>query len=191
MVVWFGLPSKFFGSWQRPMPSARRFDRRTGRTRAAFTIIELLMVITALAIMAGVVIPQVSGAVDEAKQGAMLANLHELTNAIERYRMDHTGLPPDQIVGRRLPQLTKKTDVDGNIGTGPEHVYGPYLVRIPENPLSDTANVYTVTTVPPSTLDKRIGWVYHADSGQIWAGLHAGLTHKLVDPVEVAEFEGQ
>jgi hypothetical protein len=106
----------------------------------------------------------------------MLANLHEVTNAIERYRMDHSGLAPDQVVGRRLPQLTSKTNVDGDLGSGPGFIYGPYLVELPDNPLSDTANVYTVTSTPPSSLDKRIGWVYHVESGQIWAGLHAGLT---------------
>lgn len=150
----------------------------------------MLMVIVALAIMAGVVIPQVSGAVDDAKQGAMLANLHELTNAIERYRMDHSGLPPDQVVGRRLPQLQRKTNVDGDIGTGPGFTYGPYMKQMPENPLSDTANVYRVSSVPPTSLDKRIGWVYHVDSGQIWAGLHVGLAHQLTDPTEVQALDG-
>jgi prepilin-type N-terminal cleavage/methylation domain-containing protein len=152
-----------------------RTGRRLHRNRRGFTIIELLMVIVALAIMAGIVIPQVSGAVDDAKQGAMLANLHEVTNAIERYRMDHSGLPPDQVVGRRLPQLTSRTNVDGDIGSGPGFIYGPYVKELPANPLSETANVYTVNSTPPANLDKRIGWVYHIDSGQIWAGLHAGL----------------
>lgn len=133
------------------------------------------MVIVALAIMAGIVIPQVSGSVDEAKQGAMLVNLYEVTNAIERYRMDHSGLPPDQVVGRRLVQLTGTTNVEGVIGSGPGYIYGPYLMEMPDNPLSETANVYTVNSVPPSSLEKRIGWVYHLESGQIWAGLHAGL----------------
>ena len=173
------------------MAPARRSSRPAGCRRCAFTIIELLMVIVALAIMAGVVIPQVSSAVDDAKQGAMLANLHEVTNAIERYRMDHAGLTPDQLVGRRLPQLTSKTNVDGDIGSGPEFVYGPYLDRMPANPLSDTANVYTVTAIPPSSLDRRIGWVYHIDSGQIWAGLHAGLVHTLTDPTAKAEIDSQ
>jgi general secretion pathway protein G len=170
------------------MPCVRRFTRRTG-PRRAFTVIEMLMVIVALAIMAGVVIPQVSSAVDDAKQGTMLANLHEVTSAIERYRMEHGGLTPDQVVGRRLPQLTKQTNVDGDIGAGPEFIYGPYLERIPDNPLSDTANVYTVTTIPPSNLDKRIGWVYHIDSGQIWAGLHPGLTDHSPTPTELAPAE--
>jgi prepilin-type N-terminal cleavage/methylation domain-containing protein len=153
----------------------RRSNRRPPAGRCGFTIIEMLMVIAALAIMAGIVIPQVSGAVDDAKQGAMLANLHEVTNAIERYRMDHSGLAPDQVVSRRLPQLTSRTNVDGDIGSGPGFIYGPYLKELPQNPLSETANVYTVNSTPPANLDRRIGWVYHVDSGQIWAGLHAGL----------------
>jgi general secretion pathway protein G len=176
-VLLIGFARQIFWHPSRAaMPTVRRSHRRTGPGRSAFTLIEMLMVIVALAIMAGVVIPQVSGAVDDAKQGTMLANLHELTNAIERYRMDHTGLPPDQVVGRRLTQLLNKTNVDGVIGTGPGFIYGPYLAQMPQNPLSDTANVYTVTTVPPSNLDKRIGWVYHVETGQIWAGLHPGLS---------------
>jgi prepilin-type N-terminal cleavage/methylation domain-containing protein len=173
------------------MPPVRRFTRRTGPGRRAFTIIEMLMVIVALAIMAGVVIPQVSSAVDDAKQGTMLANLHEVTNAIQRYRMEHGGLPPNQVVGRRLPQLTTKTNVDGDIGTGPGFIFGPYLQQMPLNPLSDTANVYTVTSIPPSSLDKRIGWAYHVESGQIWAGLHPGLVHILTDPTEIQALESQ
>lgn len=134
------------------------------------------MVIAALAIMAGVVIPQVSGAVDDAKHGAMLANLHEVTGAIERYRMDHSGSPPDLIVGRSLPQLTSKTNVEGDIGTGPAYRYGPYLTRMPENPLSETAAVFSIASAPPANLNRRVGWVYHPDSGQIWAGLYLGLS---------------
>ena len=155
--------------------SAVRAGSRLAVGRRGFTIIEMLMVIVALAIMAGVVIPQVSGAVEDAKHGTMLANLHEVTNAIERYRMDHAGLTPDQVSGRRLVQLTSRTNVEGQVGTGPGFIYGPYLSEMPVNPLSETANVYLVSTIPPSSLDKRIGWVYHIESGQIWAGLHVGL----------------
>ena len=71
--------------------------------------------IVALAIMAGVVIPQVSGAVEDAKHGTMLANLHEVTNAIERYRMDHAGLTPDQVTDRRLAGTQSLDDVRDSI----------------------------------------------------------------------------
>jgi prepilin-type N-terminal cleavage/methylation domain-containing protein len=153
----------------------RRFSPRPGRAPRGFSLVEVLMVIVALAIMAGVVIPQVSGTVSDAKRAAALANLNMLTNAIERYRIDHGGLPPDLITARKMPQLTSRTNAAGDVGTGPEHIYGPYLADLPENPLSDSKNVYTVVTVPPASLDLRVGWVYHVETGQVWAGLHAGV----------------
>lgn len=138
------------------------------------------MVIAALAIMAGIVIPQVSGAVDDAKQGTMLHDLRELTNAIERYRMDHAGIPPDQHVAGTLPQLTSKTNVDGDIGVGPEYIYGPYLHEIPVNPLNEVTRVFRVNSAPPANLSSRVGWVYHPASGQIWAGLFVGAGDELL-----------
>ncbi|MCU0877504.1 MAG: type II secretion system GspH family protein [Pirellulaceae bacterium] len=152
-----------------------RLSPRTGRARRGFSLVEVLMVIVVLAIMAGVVIPQVSGTVGDAKRSAALANLNVLTNAIERYRIDHNGAAPDLVTARRLPQLTSRTNAAGDVGTGAEHIYGPYLAELPENPLSDSQNVYTVVTVPPASLDLRVGWVYHVETGQVWAGLHAGV----------------
>jgi prepilin-type N-terminal cleavage/methylation domain-containing protein len=137
-----------------------------------FTLIELLMVISALAIIAGVVVPQVTTVIDDAKNSTMLRDLREITMAIERYRMDHNGLTPDLIQSETLVQLIQKTDADGNLGAGPEHVYGPYLPEIPPNALNGVARVFRINVAPPSNLSSRVGWVYHPASGQIWAGLH-------------------
>src|SRR5262245_31265910 len=67
------------------LPSSQSAVRR--RPRRGFTLIEVLMVVTTLAIIAGVVVPQVSTVIDEAKNSAMLRDLREFTMAIERYRM--------------------------------------------------------------------------------------------------------
>jgi general secretion pathway protein G len=152
-----------------------RLSPRPGRARRGFSLVEVLMVIVALAIMAGVVIPQVSGTVGDTKRATALANLNMLTNAIERYRIDHNGAAPDLISARKMPQLTSRTNAAGDVGTGPEFIYGPYLADLPANPLSDSKNVYTVVTAPPASLDLRVGWVYHVETGQVWAGLHAGV----------------
>ena len=48
----------------------------------------------------------------------MLKDLREFTFAIERYRMDHNGGPPDLIQNDTLVQLLQTTDADGNVGTG-------------------------------------------------------------------------
>ena len=145
------------------------------RRRAAFTLVEVMMVIVALAIIAGVVVPQVTTIIDDAKNSAMLRDLREITASIERYRMDHNGAPPDLIQSQTLIQLVSKTDVDGNLGSGPEFVFGPYMERVPPNQLNNVRRVFRVNSRPPANLSSRVGWVYHPASGQIWAGLYNGF----------------
>ena len=53
----------------------RSHKPRTAK-RTAFTLIELLMVITAMTIIAGVIVPQVGTAIDDAKHATMLTQLH-------------------------------------------------------------------------------------------------------------------
>jgi prepilin-type N-terminal cleavage/methylation domain-containing protein len=146
--------------------------RLTARERRGFTLIEVLMVVSALAIIAGVVVPQVTSVVDEARNAAMLRDLREFTMAIERYRMDHTGSAPDLIQNEELAQLMGKTDAEGNLGSGPQFIYGPYLPETPRNALNNVRRVFRETTAPPESLSSRVGWVYHPGSGQIWAGLY-------------------
>ena len=151
---------------------------QASRTRRAFSLVEMLMVIAVLVIMMGIVVPQVSSAVLEAKEATMLSTLRELSAAIERYRMEHSGQPPDLLENRGLPQLTAKTNVDGDVGTGPGYIYGPYVTgSMPLNPLNDTSEVFRVNSSPPASLGSRIGWAYHPDTGSIWAGLHVGAVN--------------
>jgi hypothetical protein len=120
-------------------------------------------------------VPQVTTVIDDAKHSTMLRDLREITMAIERYRMDHTGAAPDLIQNETLIQLVSKTDVEGNVGSGVEHTFGPYLPEIGPNALNGVSRVFRVNTAPPSSLSSRVGWVYHPASGQIWAGLHAQM----------------
>lgn len=148
---------------------------RCARPPRGFTLIEILMVVAAMAIIAGVVVPQVTTVIDDAKNSAMLKDLRELTLALERYRMEHNGGAPDQIQNGVLIQLMQKTDADGNVGSGPQFIYGPYTREMPTNALNGVTRVFRVNSAPPSSLSNRVGWVYHPASGQIWAGLYAGV----------------
>lgn len=157
-----------------PVPNARIPSRRrqAGRSRSAFTLIEVLLVVSVLAVIAGVVVPQVTSVVDEARNSAALVDLQEITLAIERYRLEHTGQPPDLIQNETLVQLCGKTDLEGNLGSGPTFIYGPYIPAIPKNALNGVARVFRINTAPPANLSNRVGWVYHPASGQMWAGLY-------------------
>jgi len=139
-------------------------QRRTG-----FTAVEILIVVAALAILAVIVIPQVSDSLQQAKESAMLADLQMLTTAIERYKLDHDGLSPNNLTGNTLAQLLAKTDVSGNLGAA--GVFGPYMLdRLPPNPLNNDANVYAINQIPPLAPETLTGWLYYAPTGQIWAG---------------------
>jgi prepilin-type N-terminal cleavage/methylation domain-containing protein len=155
-----------------------RCQRPLVRRRRAFTLIEVLMVVTALAIIAGIVVPQVTTVVDDARNAALLKDLREFTFAIERYRMEHNGGAPDLIQNSTLVQLLQNTDADGNVGSGPQYPYGPYVITVPRNSLNGVSRVFRVNTAPPANLTSRVGWVYHPASGQIWAGLYP-------DPVDL------
>lgn len=154
--------------------SQRERTRRRHHRRAArgFTLIEVLMVVAALAIIAGVVVPQVNSVVDDARNAAVLKDLREFTFAIERYRIDHNGGTPDKIQNDMLIQLLSTSDADGNVGVGPQYPYGPYLTTVPVNALNGVKRVFRVNSAPPASLSNRVGWVYHPASGQIWAGLY-------------------
>ena len=143
------------------------------RRRSGFTLVELLIVVATLAVLAGIVIPQFGESVADARKSAALADLHQLTTAIEFYKMHHDGLPPDELQGSTLSQLSGRTDYGGNVGTGAAFPLGPYLVGgIPPNPFNDSDAVTLAASVPPSAseLQVAVGWLYDPDSGQLWAG---------------------
>ena len=161
-----------------PAPRHRRAPRR------GFTLIEVLIVVTTLAVIAGVVVPQVSTVMDDARQAALLKDLSEFTFAIERYRMDHNGNSPDLIQNETLVQLLQTTDADGNLGVGPQYPYGPYLLTVPRNALNNAKRVFRVNSAPPATLSNRVGWIYHPATGQVWAGLYP-------EPVDLATLQAE
>lgn len=132
-----------------------------------FTLVELLIVVIILAILAAIVVPQLSATTDDANQSAYDTNLANLRSIVELYRQQH-GAYPGQVastgatcvngaadggaVGSAafLTQLTRYTNRAGQSCTGfdaSEFRYGPYLKdAIPNNPLGTTNTVTVVST---------------------------------------------
>ena len=131
-------------------------------SRQAFTLIELLIVVVILAILAAAVIPQFTDSTMDAKQSTARINLGVLRKQIQLYKTQHDGRLPSA----DLNELTKQTDVTGAAGTD----FGPYLLRVPENPLSGSSTVRAAATNPPAAASGASdpGWLYHAASGNIW-----------------------
>jgi prepilin-type N-terminal cleavage/methylation domain-containing protein len=67
------------------------------RTRPAFTLVELLVVIALLGLLASLLLPALSRAKRAAKTGACLSNLHQIALAMELYIQEN---------GNRLPSCS-------------------------------------------------------------------------------------
>jgi len=63
------------------------------KTRAGFTLLELLVVILIITILGSVVGVKLAGKPDEARRAAAIAQLENFRLALKLYRMDNGGLP--------------------------------------------------------------------------------------------------
>ena len=139
---------------------------KTNPRRAAFTLIEVLIVVVIMAILAATIIPQFTDSTKDAKASTVKFNLATLRSQIQLYRAQHSGVNPTGT----LVELTTTTDVSGTPGTGAAFAYGPYLREIPLNPFTNSKSV-TVIAVDPATgaqVTGTGGWLYNATTGNIW-----------------------
>ena len=166
----------------RRQPGQRRSSsRRYGRARA-FTLIEILIVVTILAIMATIVIPHFSNASVTARENMLKDELRYLRTQIIVYKAQHKDVSPGYPggdVGQAatevdfVNQMTKHTDENGDVTTTADdtHKFGPYLSAMPENPLNNLRAVPIIADGDPwPTADgNTYGWFYRPSTGDIIA----------------------
>lgn len=145
------------------------FNLHHRRSRTAFTLVDMLVVMVIMSILAAKAIPRFAQFDQDARMNSMRVNENLLNQAIQRYRAEHGGRTPT-ISQASLPQLLSRTDVNGNIGRTAAHKYGPYLDRIPPNTLNENSSVYSTTSTSPNVTNLR-GWWYNAAIGRVWGGL--------------------
>lgn len=154
--------------------------------KKAFTLVELIIVVSILGILASLVIPTFQGHITQAKEAAAKDNLKVFRTQIELYKMQHDGIPPGYINGSTAPtallalQFTATTSLTGAVSasTVPSGAYvnGPYMMKMPENPFNKLSNF---TYVPDGTAFSAAvdgtsgGWLYKKETAEIrinWTG---------------------
>lgn len=151
--------------------------------KPAFTLVEVLIVVAILGILAAIVLPEVNGYTQKAKESAAKDNLRILRETIERYAADHNGVPPGYPNGfsstptsGNFPlQLTYYTKANGEIlfgGNKTDYPYGPYLPEIPDNPINNAHYVYVFKDgdfpeLPIINTNTPIGWVFKASTKEM------------------------
>ena len=145
-------------------------DRHNPR---GFTLVEILIVVIILGILAAVVIPQFSNASQDARRSGVSSQLQTLRSQIEMYKLQHMDRLPELLTN--WDQLTLRTDVNG--GTSGTIAFGPYLQKIPKNPLNGHSTVTQSGTLDtrgiPANASSACGFVYDFSSGtgtgKLWA----------------------
>ncbi|HOI54076.1 MAG TPA: prepilin-type N-terminal cleavage/methylation domain-containing protein [Phycisphaerae bacterium] len=140
------------------------------RTKQAFTLIEILIVVIILGILAAVVIPQFSEASNDTRVSSVMTDVKLLRSQIQLYKAQHNEVYPT--TWGPSGQLDMYTDVSGNTNATYTTTFrfGPYLLRVPPNPFTgqNTVTVVAGGDYPAGgAADMNQGWWYNSATGEV------------------------
>ena len=90
-------------------------------SRRAFTLVEMLLVITIIGILAALVVPKMMGRSEQARQAAARADISSIKTALDAFEVDNGYYPKSIMDLIQSPQDVKNW-------------HGPYLDKVPQDP---------------------------------------------------------
>ena len=144
----------------------------SGRAHRGFTLVEVLIVIIILGILATIVIPQFTSASQQARENTLRDDLRFMRTQVGVFKAQHRDTPPGYPGGNlagvptaaeffnQMTMFTNESCGTNPVGT-PVYKYGPYLSRMPENPLNKLDTVLVVANGAALPVpDDSTGWIY-------------------------------
>ena len=135
----------------RRAPQCGRARRYSARAARGFTVIELLVVLAAIALLLSVAAPRYVQHLDTARDVALKENLHQMRDAIDKFYADQARYPAtlDELVTRR------------------------YLRRLPADPVTQRSDSWVIVApgnnAAGAVFDVRSGAQGQARDGSAYA----------------------
>jgi len=152
----------------------------------AFSLVEIILVVTILGILGAIVFPEFQDHVTKARETAAKDNLRAMRTQIELYKIQHKGSSPGYVNGNPVPEGTMQIQLTGistetgqaQASTVPSDPYlnGPYVKKLPENPFNKLSNIKYVleaTAFSDAVDGTSSGWLYKKETAEIrinWTG---------------------
>lgn len=126
-------------------------------SRAAFTLLEIMVVVIILGVLAATIIPQFVGTTQEAKVGAAKAHIAELEAALERFQV-HMDRYPTQDEGLSVLEKAPATDAS--------KWRGPYIKKLRPDPWGNPYQYRRPGTRHANSFDLWSRGADNADGGE-------------------------
>jgi prepilin-type N-terminal cleavage/methylation domain-containing protein len=150
------------------------------RKERAFTLIEILVVVVLLGILAVIVLPLVANSSISAKESALALDLQMLRRYVLVYKTQHlevgpgypdgdtTQEPTEDVFIAQTTMSSKPSGETAAVGTA-GFVRGPYLMKIPVNPMNHLNTVQVLGNAEefPANADDTHGWIYKASTSEV------------------------
>ena len=113
---------------------------QTTKLRRAFTLVEMLLVVTIIGILAALVIPKIVGRSEQARATAAHADISSIKTALDAFEVDNGFYP------KSLQDLVTTP-------SNAKNWHGPYLEKVPQDPWGNNYVYYFPGKHNPSSFD--------------------------------------
>lgn len=122
-------------------------SRNAGLRKRAFTPVELLVVVSIIAVLAAIA-RKFTNASLRSKESFLKGELKLLRDAIANYQTDTTGYPAQitDLMATTSPVNCYNATSQSLMSIAANSWHGPYIANVGNDPISNTAFIYTYTT---------------------------------------------
>lgn len=145
--------------------------------RFGFTLVELLIVLSILGILAALVAPRFSDASHTARENTLKDDLRYIRTQIVVFKAQHRDVPPGYPGGDMtaapteaafIAQMSGKTNELCGVGTTDQYPLGPYLTKMPPNPVNNLNTIRVVGNgAALGDTDNLTGWIFKPQTLEI------------------------